>query len=97
ATTNENGEALRRSVAMGTAIVAIDRRIQGLPTDSVAVDNESGAHEAVTHLITLGHRRIAIIGGPSDAHAARERLRGYERAHREARLPIVHDLLSDRT
>jgi LacI family transcriptional regulator len=97
ATTNENGEALRRSVAMGTAIVAIDRRIHGLPTDSVAVDNESGAHEAVHHLITLGHRRIAIVGGPSDAHTARERLRGYERAHREARLPLDPELVTEGT
>ncbi|MEZ4595977.1 MAG: LacI family DNA-binding transcriptional regulator [Chloroflexota bacterium] len=39
------------------------------------------------HPIRLGHRRIGIIGGPSDAHTARERLRGYERAHREARSP----------
>lgn len=97
ATTNENGEALRRSVAMGTAIVAIDRRIQGLPTDSVAVDNEGGAYEAVGHLIRLGHRRVAIIGGPSDAHTARERLRGYERAHREARLPIDPVLVTQGT
>ncbi len=88
ATTNENGEVLRRSVSMGTALVAIDRRIQGLPTDSVAVDNESAAHEAVSHLIRLGHRRIAIVGGPPDAHTARERLRGYERAHRDARLEV---------
>jgi LacI family transcriptional regulator len=97
ATTNENGEVLRRSIAMGTAIVAIDRRIRGLPTDSVAVDNEGAAHEAVTHLIRLGHSRIAIIGGPRDAHTARERLRGYERAHREARLDVDPALVTEGT
>jgi LacI family transcriptional regulator len=97
ATTNENGDALRRSLAMGTAIVAIDRRIQELPTDSVAVDNEGAAYEAVTHLIRLGHRRIAIVGGPHDAHTARERLRGYQRAHREARLPIDEELETEGT
>ena len=94
ATTNENGEVLRRSLAMGTALVALDRRIHGLPTDSVAVDNESAAHEAVTHLIRLGHRRIAIVGGPADAHTARERLRGYERAHRDALLSIDPELVT---
>ncbi len=97
ATTNENGDALRRSVAMGTAIVALDRRIQGIPTDSVIVDNEGAAHEAVTHLVRLGHRRIAIVGGPHDAHTARERLRGYERAHTEARLAIDPALVTEGT
>ncbi len=41
ATTNENGTALRRFQDMGMAIVAIDRHIVDLPTDSVVVDNES--------------------------------------------------------
>jgi LacI family transcriptional regulator len=97
ATTNENGEALRRSVAMGTAIVAVDRRIQGLAADSVAVDNEGAAHEAVSHLIRLGHQRIAFAGGPPDVHTSRERLRGYERAHRDARLEIDPALVTQGT
>jgi LacI family transcriptional regulator len=77
------------------AIVAIDRHIEGLHTDSVVVDNESAAHEAVTHLLRLGHRRIAIIGGPRDADTARQRLRGYERALQEARVPIHPDLVCE--
>lgn len=88
ATTNENGTALRRIHDMGMAVVAIDRHIENLPTDSVVVDNESAAHEAVSHLVKLGHRRIAIVGGPRDADTARERLRGYERALREAKIPL---------
>jgi LacI family transcriptional regulator len=95
ATTNENGDVLRRSLAAGTALVAIDRRIMGMPTDSVAVDNESAAHGAVTHLVRLGHRRIAIVGGPSDADTARERLRGYDRAFREARIPGAPELVKE--
>jgi LacI family transcriptional regulator len=93
ATTNENGGALRRARDMGMAIVAIDRHIVDLHTDSVVVDNEGAAHEAVTHLVRLGHRRIAIIGGPSDADTARERLRGYERALREARIDLEPELI----
>jgi LacI family transcriptional regulator len=92
ATTNENGTALRRAQDMGMAIVAIDRHIVDLPTDSVVVDNESAAHEAVTHLVRLGHRRIAIVGGP-EADTARERLRGYERALREARIHLAPELV----
>ena len=93
ATTNENGTALRKFRDLGMAIVAIDRHIADFPTDSVVVDNESAAYEAVAHLVRLGHRRIAIVGGPSDADTARERQRGYERALREARIPIDLDLV----
>jgi DNA-binding LacI/PurR family transcriptional regulator len=93
ATTNENGTALRRFQDMGMAIVAIDRHIVDLPTDSVVVDNESASHEAVMHLVRLGHRRIAIVGGPSDADTARERLRGYERALRDARIDVEPELV----
>ncbi len=93
ATTNENGTALSRFRDLGMAIVAIDRHISDFPTDSVVVDNESAAYEAVTHLVRLGHRRIAIVGGPSDADTARERQRGYERALREARIPVHPELV----
>jgi DNA-binding LacI/PurR family transcriptional regulator len=78
---------------MGMAIVAIDRHVVDLPTDSVVVDNESASHEAVTHLIRLGHQRIAIVGGPNDADTARERMRGYERALREARISLQPELV----
>jgi DNA-binding LacI/PurR family transcriptional regulator len=94
ATTNENGTALRKFQETGMAIVAIDRHIAGLATDSVVVDNESASYEAVTHLVRLGHRRIAIVGGPSDADTARDRLHGYERALREARVDIEPKLVS---
>jgi DNA-binding LacI/PurR family transcriptional regulator len=95
ATTNENEPAIRRSLDLGMAVVAVDRHIAGVPTDSVVVDNESAAHAAVTHLVRLGHRRIAIIGGPRDADTARDRHRGYERAMQEARLPIREELVCE--
>jgi DNA-binding LacI/PurR family transcriptional regulator len=93
ATTNENGSALQRFQDLGLAVVAIDRHIVDMPTDSVVVDNEGAAFEAVSHLVRLGHRRIAIVGGPSDADTARERERGYERALREARIDVEPELV----
>jgi DNA-binding LacI/PurR family transcriptional regulator len=95
ATTNENIDALRRLHSIGVPIVAIDRRIAGLPTDSVAVDNETASYGAVTHLIRLGHRRIAMVGGPHDAKTANERYLGYQRALREHRLDVVPELFCE--
>jgi LacI family transcriptional regulator len=44
------------------------------------VDNRAGARLAVDHLLDLGHRRIALIGGPEDNADAAERRLGYREA-----------------
>jgi len=54
-------------------IVVVDQELEGL--DFVATDHEAGAREAVEHLIALGHRRIACIGGYQTS--SRQRLAGY--------------------
>ncbi len=48
--------------------------------DSLRLDNRSGARLAVEHLIGLGHRSIAFLGGPSGNADAAERLAGYREA-----------------
>lgn len=55
---------------------------------SVRGDDESGGYLAARHLLSQGHRRIAIIAGPLEASTARYRLSGFERAHREMQAPI---------
>lgn len=55
---------------------------------SVGSSNWAGARAAVDHLITLGHRRIAWIGGPEASMAARDRLHGYRAALDEAALEV---------
>ena len=69
-------------------LVFIDRQIEGLSVDCVMFDNEQGAYQATRHLIELGHRRIALINLPRTLTPGRERLLGYERAMREAGLPV---------
>jgi LacI family transcriptional regulator len=69
--------------------------IDDLPIDQVYVDNEAAAHEAVSHLAELGHRRIAMIAHAAPLFlASRARIQGYTRALREAGIEfdpsIVH-------
>lgn len=47
---------------------------------SVGSSNWTGARTAAEHLIGLGHRRIAWIGGPEASDAARDRRLGYQAA-----------------
>jgi LacI family transcriptional regulator, galactose operon repressor len=70
----------RELQAEGTPLVAISR-VTDLPEiDTVSVANRAGARKAVTHLLDLGHRRVAIISGPPWISTAKERLAGYEEA-----------------
>ena len=79
-------EAVVRTLARaGLPFVLVNRRV-GRVGPSVTVDDVGGMKIGVEHLISLGHRRIAYIGGPSDADTARRRLAGFRVAMRGARL-----------
>jgi LacI family transcriptional regulator len=52
------------------------RSIDGLPFDTVEVDNEIAGQEAARHLFGLGHRRIGFILGPADTSTSRDRFNG---------------------
>lgn len=54
----------------------------------ISGDNTAGAFDAVDHLISLGHTRIACITGPPDQTASEARFEGYRSAMSGAGLPI---------
>ena len=59
----------------------VSRRPHDLNVDFVGVTNEEGSKEAVEHLIALGHRRIAFIGGAAQVSSTKgPKLAGYRRA-----------------
>lgn len=58
----------------------------GVP--SIGATNWAGGLAATRHLLTLGHRRIAAIGGPADLMCSRARLAGYQAAMQEAGVPV---------
>ena len=66
----------------GIPIVAFEREFDHI--DAVLLDNVQGGYDATRHLLDLGHRRIACIGGPDALTRSHERVRGYEQALQEA-------------
>ena len=59
--------------------------------DQVRVDSVSAARDMTTHLIELGHRRIAVLGSSGDGFdsaTARARTLGWQQAHEAAGLPV---------
>lgn len=69
------------------------RRIEGSPLAYVGPDNPTGARRAVEHLIGLGHRSIAFLGGYATMTTQRERLSGYRAALAQHDLPFHDDLV----
>jgi LacI family transcriptional regulator len=59
----------------GLPVVQIDPVTPDLP--SVAATNRAGGVTATKHLLSLGHRRIGVVGGPGDVLCSSARLDGY--------------------
>lgn len=57
--------------------ILIGRQVDQPNVSYVDVDNFSGAHEVVTHLLCQGYRRVAAITGPLNTIAATDRRDGY--------------------
>jgi LacI family transcriptional regulator len=63
-------------------------------TPSVGATNWNGGLTATRHLLSLGHRRIGVIGGPQDILCSRARLDGYRAAMDEAGVPVDPRLIT---
>lgn len=74
----DESTALDKLQAAGIPIVVVDRVPQNYGGPAVVLDNILAGRLAATHLIDLGHRRLAHIGGPAEVHIARERLNGFQ-------------------
>jgi LacI family transcriptional regulator len=83
-----SGANVELALAAGVAVVQIERETSAR-TSAVVADNELGAREAMIHLIGLGHRRIAFIGGdpsllpyhgPQPLSVEQQRLMAYREA-----------------
>ena len=71
-----------------TPMVIVDRNLDGIEADLVRIDHELGAYLATRHLLNLGHRDIACIGGPGITRVAQLRMAGYLRALDEAEVSV---------
>jgi LacI family transcriptional regulator len=73
--------SLRDEVPFDLPLVLLNSA--GSDHDGITIDNFGGARAVMTHLLSLGHSRIAFIRGPARNNDARERLRGYRHSLRQ--------------
>lgn len=91
-----------------SSLAALSRHHPGVPTlviaseaepemISASVDQQTGAREAIEHLIALGHRRILHLAGPLDWLDAREREIAWRAALEAAGLEVLEPAIGDWT
>ncbi|WEG10788.1 substrate-binding domain-containing protein [Pullulanibacillus sp. KACC 23026] len=102
--TGQNIALYKEMIDENYPVVFMDRRVPGLPVNSVMVNNEEATQEAVNHLVSLGHKRIAIVTQPLVISSRKERVEGYKKALQANSLTInpnfiivneIRDLIND--
>lgn len=80
----ENIARLTRLRDRGIPTVLVDRESRDRTFASVAVDDVEGGRLAADHLLSLGRRRIAFVGGPVSIRQVADRLEGAQSAVSES-------------
>lgn len=91
---NVNHEVLIQLCSDNYPIVTIDKRFD-VPISYVVSDNFTGGYVGVSHLIQLGHERIAYLSYNSidSSSSSRNRYFGYCKGLKEHGLPIDRDIV----
>ena len=61
----------------GIPLIFFNRECNDIITHKVTIDNKMAAYEAVLHLISIGCKNIAYLGGPEVLQINRDRAKGY--------------------
>jgi LacI family transcriptional regulator len=85
----EASDGVRELLAGGTPVIFYDNDVPGLPVDRVLVESHAASARGVSHLLDIGHTRIAVLAGSQRDYTGRERLDGYRQAMREHGLDVL--------
>jgi LacI family transcriptional regulator len=94
ATATLHDRLLAEVAAADLPVVLMNRLSQDYSFPSVSVDNEQGGRMAISHLVRLGHTRIAHIAGPQEASTGVSRLRGFREGMAAHGLEVREELIA---
>lgn len=72
----------------GIPLVFFDRICDVVPSHKVVIDDFQAGLQAASHLISIGCRKIAFVGGPKNLQINKDRAAGYRKALTDASLPL---------
>lgn len=82
----EGDEHILRLIQSDYPIVLLSRGLDGQAVDTVSVDDFEGGLVATRYLLNIGHRRIALLGGPLRSTPGLYRKKGFEAAFEQQRV-----------
>ncbi|MCG8551577.1 MAG: LacI family transcriptional regulator [Desulfobacterales bacterium] len=74
-------------------VVQLMRRLEKNTGVQIVPDGAYGIQMLVTHLLRIGHQKIAMIGGPDDLSTSRTRYEAYYQALQENNVPVDRNLV----
>ena len=94
ATARREYPVVHELLAEGMKVVLVNRTMEDAPVPSVTGDEYEGIGLAVKHLVGLGHRRIAYVGGDPDASTGLIRYQAFTSWLHGAGLELDSDLIA---
>ncbi|MFM2281402.1 MAG: hypothetical protein RLZZ444_3633, partial [Pseudomonadota bacterium] len=85
-------EDLELAEENGMPVILVARTIDGVTLPGFRGDDSYGISLATNHLISLGHKVIAMVGGTDQTSTGRDRYQGYVNALRKADIEVLPDL-----
>lgn len=84
---------LNKIKQLGVKVVSLDRQLENLESDLIAIDNINGARQQVEYLARLGHKKIALICGTQFDSNGKNRLKGFTEGMKSCGIPIREDYI----
>jgi LacI family transcriptional regulator len=97
-TVETSADHILQVTRLGVPLVMINRPLHTQELNQIAWDDVEIGQRATEYLIGLGHRRIGHVSGtlqPPGRRSAVDRVSGYKKALRNARIPIDESLIVD--
>jgi LacI family transcriptional regulator, galactose operon repressor len=88
ATARLDRDFVSETAGLSEPIVLVNRRLEDESLPAVTVDDREGTRLAVEHVVALGHRRVAHLGGPQTMSTGHQRYLGFMEAMGAAGLEV---------
>lgn len=94
-TFGEEEPLLDQLAARKVPLVLAEFTLDNPLVSTLLLDYYTGIHQAVGHLVSLGHKKIAFIRGPLNLHSAESRLQAFLKSMAEYGVPVRPDWIME--
>jgi len=84
---------LNKIRSINTDVLQMDRQLKNFHSDSIVIDNITGAVQQVEFLAKLGHKKIAVIRGTNFDSNGENRMKGFLMGMRKTGLPVRQEYI----